>query len=32
MSFFVRPAGEGERYAFDGATFTVKASGTDTEG
>jgi quercetin dioxygenase-like cupin family protein len=32
MSFFVRPAGEGERYAFDGATFTVKASGADTEG
>jgi quercetin dioxygenase-like cupin family protein len=32
MSFFVRPAGEGERYAFDGATFTVKAGGGDTEG
>ena len=32
MSFFVRPAGDGERYAFDGATFTVKASGADTEG
>ena len=32
MSFFVRPAGEGERYAFDGTTFTVKASGADTEG
>ena len=32
MSFFVRPAGEGERYEFDGTTFTVKASGADTEG
>ena len=32
MSIFVRPAGSGERYAFDGATFTVKASGADTEG
>ncbi|MEJ2887663.1 cupin domain-containing protein [Actinomycetospora aeridis] len=32
MSFFVRPAGDGDRYAFGGATFTVKASGTDTEG
>lgn len=32
MSFFVRPAGDGDRYAFDGATFTVKAAGTDTEG
>ncbi|PVZ06979.1 cupin domain-containing protein [Actinomycetospora cinnamomea] len=32
MSFFVRPAGEGDRYVFDGATFTVKAAGPDTEG
>jgi quercetin dioxygenase-like cupin family protein len=32
MSFFVRPAGDGDRYDFDGATFTVKASGADTEG
>lgn len=32
MSFFVRPAGDGDRYVFDGATFTVKASGADTEG
>ncbi|MDD7939452.1 cupin domain-containing protein [Actinomycetospora lutea] len=32
MSFFVRPAGEGDRYGFGGATFTVKASGSDTEG
>jgi quercetin dioxygenase-like cupin family protein len=32
MSFFVRPAGEGERYEFGGATFTVKATGADTEG
>ncbi|MEJ2864707.1 cupin domain-containing protein [Actinomycetospora flava] len=32
MTFFVRPAGGGDTYAFGGATFTVKASGTDTEG
>ncbi|HSK57574.1 MAG TPA: cupin domain-containing protein [Actinomycetospora sp.] len=32
MSFFVRPAGDGDRYDFDGATFTVQASGADTEG
>jgi quercetin dioxygenase-like cupin family protein len=32
MSFFVRPAGDGATYEFGGATFTVKASGTDTEG
>ncbi|GAA4936457.1 quercetin dioxygenase-like cupin family protein [Actinomycetospora succinea] len=32
MSFFVRGAGEGDTYEFGGATFTVKASGTDTEG
>jgi quercetin dioxygenase-like cupin family protein len=32
MSFFERAAGEGERYEFGGATFTVKASGADTEG
>lgn len=32
MSFFVRPAGEGDRYEFGGATFTVKADGDDTEG
>lgn len=32
MSFFVRPAGDGDTYEFGGATFTVKASGSDTEG
>lgn len=32
MSFFVRPAGSGDRYDFDGTTFTVKADGGDTEG
>lgn len=32
MSGWVRPAGAGERYEFDGAVFTVKASGADTEG
>jgi quercetin dioxygenase-like cupin family protein len=32
VSFFVRPAGGGDRYAFDGTTFTVKADGGDTEG
>ena len=32
MSGFVRPAGAGETYDFDGAVFTVKASGADTEG
>ena len=32
MSGFVRPAGAGERFAFGGAVFTVKASGGDTEG
>ncbi|MFC5139984.1 cupin domain-containing protein [Actinomycetospora rhizophila] len=32
MSFFVKGAGEGDRYGFGGAVFTVKASGTDTEG
>ena len=32
MSFVVRRAGEGDRYAFDGATFTVKAGGEDSEG
>jgi quercetin dioxygenase-like cupin family protein len=32
VSFFVRAAGEGDTYDFGGATFTVKASGADTEG
>ena len=32
MSGFVRPAGAGDTYDFDGAAFTVKASGDDTEG
>ncbi len=32
MSGFVRPAGAGETYDFDGAVFTLKASGADTEG
>ena len=32
VSFFVRPAGSGDRYDFDGTTFTVKADGGDTEG
>jgi len=32
MSFFVRDAGDGATYEFGGATFTVKASGHDTEG
>ena len=32
MSGFVRAAGTGETYDFDGAVFTVKASGDDTEG
>ncbi|HEY2194662.1 MAG TPA: cupin domain-containing protein [Actinomycetospora sp.] len=32
MSWFVRPAGAGDTYDFDGATFTVKATGEDTEG
>ena len=32
MSFFVRDVGEGDTYEFGGATFTVKASGADTEG
>ena len=32
MSGFVRVRGEGESYEFDGAVFTVKASGADTEG
>ncbi len=32
MSGFVRPAGSGERFDLDGAVFTVKATGADTEG
>jgi quercetin dioxygenase-like cupin family protein len=32
MSFFVRPAGDGARYELGGATFTIKASGADSEG
>jgi quercetin dioxygenase-like cupin family protein len=32
VSGFVRPDGVGETYDFDGAVFTVKASGADTEG
>lgn len=32
MSFFVRGAGRGDTYEFGGARFTVKASGSDTEG
>jgi quercetin dioxygenase-like cupin family protein len=32
MSFFVLPAGGGDRYEFGGATFTIKAGGADSEG
>jgi quercetin dioxygenase-like cupin family protein len=32
MSGFVRVAGAGERYDLDGAVFTVKATGADSEG
>jgi quercetin dioxygenase-like cupin family protein len=32
VSGFVRPPGAGETYEFDGAVFTVKATGDDTEG
>ncbi|MDL5157279.1 cupin domain-containing protein [Actinomycetospora termitidis] len=32
MSWFVRAPGAGDTYDFDGATFTVKATGEDTEG
>jgi quercetin dioxygenase-like cupin family protein len=32
MSGFVRVAGTGERYDLGGAVFTVKATGTDSEG
>jgi quercetin dioxygenase-like cupin family protein len=32
VSGFVRAPGAGETYEFDGAVFTVKATGADTEG
>jgi quercetin dioxygenase-like cupin family protein len=32
VSGFVRKAGAGERYDLDGAVFTVKATGADSEG